>query len=138
MAETTKRLVLKFPKSSIDQPIVYRLIKDFDLIFNILKAKITPDEEGFLVIELIGEEKNVNKGLDYLKGLNVEIEPFSKEVTRDDKRCTHCTTCVPVCPTKALDIPDRKTMKVEYDNEKCIACEACVEVCPYKAMKVKY
>jgi NAD-dependent dihydropyrimidine dehydrogenase PreA subunit len=137
MAET-KRLVLKFPKETIEQPIVYKLIKEYDLIFNILKAKITPDEEGFVVIELTGEESNIKKGLDYLKGLNVTIEPFSKEVTRDDKKCTNCTTCVTHCPTKALDIPDRKTMKVEYDNEKCIACEACVEVCPYGAMKVKY
>ncbi|MBW2984721.1 4Fe-4S dicluster domain-containing protein [Candidatus Woesearchaeota archaeon] len=138
MAETSKRLVLHFPKTIIDQPIVYRLIKDFDLIFNILKAKVTPDEEGLLVIELTGDEKNINKGLEYLKGLGVKVEPFSKEVTRDDKKCTNCTVCVAVCPTNALHIPDRKTMRVEYDNSKCIACEACVEVCPYKAMKVRY
>lgn len=138
MAEQSKRLVLHFPKNTINQPIVYKLIKDFDLVFNILKAKITPEEEGFVAIEITGDESNVRKGLDYLKGLNVTIEPFSKEVTRDEAKCTNCTSCVAVCPTKALSIPDRKTMKVVFDNEKCIACEACVEVCPYKAMKVRY
>jgi ABC-type methionine transport system ATPase subunit len=47
-----KRIVLHFPKRMVDEPILYRLIKDYDLEFNILKASITLEEEGLMVVEL--------------------------------------------------------------------------------------
>ncbi|MFZ0050244.1 MAG: NIL domain-containing protein, partial [Desulfobaccales bacterium] len=31
-------LVLRFNREVVDQPIIYRLVKDFDLEFNLLKA----------------------------------------------------------------------------------------------------
>ena len=43
----SKRIVLHFPKRLVDEPIVYNLIKEHDLKFNILKASITPEEEGY-------------------------------------------------------------------------------------------
>ncbi len=42
----SKRVVLQFPKRMIDEPIIYRLVKDYDLVPNILKASITPKEQG--------------------------------------------------------------------------------------------
>jgi len=48
----SKRIVLHFPKRMVDRPIVSRLVKDYDLDFNILKALVTPEEEGLLVLEL--------------------------------------------------------------------------------------
>jgi hypothetical protein len=50
----SKRIVLHFPHRLVDQPIVYKLVKDFDLQFNILKAYVTPQEEGLMVLELSG------------------------------------------------------------------------------------
>ena len=44
----TKRIVLRFPKRMVERPIIYRLVKDYDLEFNILKASITPEQEGLL------------------------------------------------------------------------------------------
>jgi hypothetical protein len=38
----------------VERPIIYRLVKDYDLEFNILKASITPEQEGLLVLELKG------------------------------------------------------------------------------------
>ena len=52
----TKRIVLRFPKRMVDRPIIYRLVKDFDLEFNILKASITPEQEGLMVLELKGNQ----------------------------------------------------------------------------------
>ena len=54
----SKRIVLKFPPNLIDQPIVYKLVKEYDLVFNILRARVTPKEEGELVIELQGKKQN--------------------------------------------------------------------------------
>jgi len=133
----SKRIVLTFPHKLLDQPIVYKLVKDHDLVFNILQAKITPKEEGLMVLELKGKKENYAEGVKYLTGLGVKIQPLSQDVTRDDARCTHCGACISTCPSEALYI-DKKTMKVIFDSEKCIACELCVRACPPRAMIVKF
>ena len=132
------KLVLKFPKSLVDKPIISDLIKRYKLDFNILKANISPNSEGLLVLELKGKDKDYDEALEYLKGLKVDIQPLSKDIIKDDKKCTNCTLCVSLCPTQALYIKDRKTMKVGFDPEKCVACEACIPVCPYKALTLKF
>ncbi len=132
----SKRIVLKFPPKLVDKPIVYKLVKDFDLVFNILRANVTPKEEGELVIELRGNKEKYAEGIKYLKNLGVKIQSLSKDVTRDEERCTHCGACITICPTGAFYV-DRKSMKVIFDAEKCIACELCVRGCPPRAMKVK-
>ena len=133
----SKRIVLTFPHQLLDQPIVYKLVKDFDLVFNILQAKITPKEEGLMVLELKGKKESYADGIKYLTSLGVKIQPLSQDVTRDDARCTHCGACITVCPTGAL-YTDKGTMKVIFDSDKCIACELCVKACPPRAMIVKF
>lgn len=133
----SKRIVLKFPPKLVDKPIVYKLVKDFDLVFNILRARITPKEVGELVIELKGHKEKYAEGIKYLKQLGVTTQPLSQDVTRDEDRCTHCGACITICPTGALYM-DKKSMKVIFDAEKCIACELCVNGCPPRAMKVKF
>jgi ferredoxin len=133
----SKRIVLTFPHKLVDQPIVYRLVKDFELVFNILQARITPQEEGVMVLELKGTKERYAEGIKYLTSLGVKIQPLSQDVKRDEERCTHCGACVTICPTEALYI-DKKTMKVIFDSDKCIACELCVKACPPRAMVVKF
>jgi len=133
----SKRIVLTFPHQLLDQSIVYKLVKDFDLVFNILQAKITPKEEGLMVLELKGKKESYVEGIKYLTNLGVKIQPLSQDVTRDDARCTHCGACITVCPTGAL-YTDKDTMKVIFDADKCIACELCVKACPPRAMIVKF
>jgi L-aspartate semialdehyde sulfurtransferase ferredoxin len=134
---TTKRIVLRFPYRLVEEPVAYRLVKDYDLEFNILKASVTPDEEGYLVLELKGEDSQFEKGLAYLKKMGLHVEPLSKDIVRDDKRCTHCGACVAICPTAALAM-DSKTRLVEFIEDKCIACELCVPACPPRAMEVRF
>lgn len=131
-----KRIVLKFPPKLVDKPIVYKLVKDFDLVFNILRARVTPNEVGELVIELKGNKEKYANGMKHLKELGVTVQPLSQDVTRDEQRCTHCGACITICPTGALYM-DKKTMQVIFEAAKCIACELCVKGCPPRAMKVK-
>ena len=43
-------LILHFSQKVVDQPIIYRLFKDYDLEFNLLKAAINPRQEGLIVM----------------------------------------------------------------------------------------
>ncbi|OAQ20392.1 NIL domain-containing protein [Thermosulfurimonas dismutans] len=131
-----KGLVLRFPAEIVDQPIVWRLVKDFDLSFNILKATILPGKEGIMVMELSGHPKNVSKGLQYLRDLGVEVKTVGQEIKRNEDLCIHCGACTAVCPTGALSV-DRETMQVVFDPDRCSACELCVTACVVRAMEVR-
>lgn len=132
----SKKILLKFPHNQVDKPIVYHLIKDFDLSFNILKANITPEEEGKMVIEITGTEDNYRKGIEFLKNQGVSAEPLKKEVKWIEEKCLQCSACISICPVGAMMI-DRNTMKISFDEEKCIACELCVKPCPPRAFEVR-
>jgi L-aspartate semialdehyde sulfurtransferase ferredoxin len=130
-----KRMILRFKRNTIDKPIVYRLVKDYNLVFNILRANISPKAESMMVMEIEGAEEDYKKGIDYFKELNIDMEPIEQDINRDESKCVHCGVCTSVCAPAALHI-DRESMKVEFDYENCVACELCVKVCPVKAMNV--
>lgn len=132
----SKILILRFPKTEVQKPIVCNLARNFDLIFNILNAGILPRKEGYMVMELSGTRKNFREGVEYLKSMGVDVQNASQEVKRDDEVCTHCGACTAVCPTEALSIK-RPEMTVEFDQSKCSVCELCVRACPPKAMQVR-
>lgn len=136
-ALVNRKVVLKFPHQLIEQPIVCQLVRDYDLDVNILKAKITPREEGLLVLELKGTESAYQRGLAYMQSLGVNIQLLSQDIVRNEDRCTHCGACVIVCPSGAL-VLDTATRRVLFKEDRCIACELCVPACPPRAMEVHY
>ncbi len=129
----TKKFLFWFPKSETEKPIVYHLVKDHNLIINIFRAKVTPEEEGYLVLDVTGKEEDIQRGLDYVKTFNVSINDGGRGLQWDSNRCTHCGNCITHCPTEALHIPDRKTMEVAFKEEVCIECLSCVENCVFNA-----
>jgi ferredoxin len=133
-----KKLVLNFPPHLIDQPITYRLIHDYGLVVNILRARITPQEWGSMVLELGDGNDRLAEAVAFLFELGVGVEPLSKEVRWHEERCIHCTACTGPCPTKALAVADPHTMTVSFDQERCIACELCLPVCPYQAVEILF
>ncbi len=130
-----KRIILRFKRNTIDKPIVYKLAKGYDLVFNILRANVSPRAESMMVLEIEGTEENFGKGIQYLKSLNIDTEPIEQDIQRNESKCVHCGVCTSVCAPEALHL-DRETMNVVFDYEKCVACELCVRVCPVKAMNV--
>ncbi len=133
----SKRIVLRFPRRLVDRPIVSRLVRDFNLDFNILKASVTPEEEGLLVLELSGKQSDYDKGIKYLTDSGVIIQSLSQDIVRNEERCTSCGACITVCPTDAFEL-DPRTREVFFRNEKCVACGLCIPACPPRAMEVHF
>lgn len=134
---TSKKIVLHFSKENWSKPIVYRLVKDFNLSFNILKANVLPRQESFMVLELSGPKADFKRGMEYLAEMGVEVEPIEKDIARLEQKCIHCGACTAVCPTGSLFI-NRKTMEVIFDSSKCSACELCIKACPPRAMESRF
>ena len=130
------KLVLIFPETIVEEPITYDLISDYGIRVNILRASIDPGKQGRMVVELSGEEIPLSQGLNYLERVGVQVTPLAQEIRHLEDRCASCTSCVPHCPTQALDV-DRKSWNVSFDPEKCIVCLSCLETCIYHAMLVE-
>ncbi len=134
MSQTiTKKLMLFFPKCECEKPIIYHLVKDHNLIVNVFRAKVTPEEEGYLALDVTGTEEDIEKGMDFVKTFNVSINTTGKGIIVDEEQCTHCGHCITHCPTGALHIADMVTREVVYSEAKCIECMGCIRVCPYNA-----
>lgn len=131
------KVVLHFPLHQLNRPVVNELIKTYDLDFNILRAEVTPDEKGFVVLELSGEEDSYQQGVEWLDSLGVTVQPLSEDVVRNEDKCTHCGACVTMCPVEAL-IVDPDTRRIDFDHDTCIGCGICVDICPPRAMVVQF
>jgi L-aspartate semialdehyde sulfurtransferase ferredoxin len=127
-------VLLVFKANIMYKPVIYRLARDFDLVFNILEAKILPRKEGRILLELKGAEDLMDKGVKFLLDHQVVVEHLSDKVWREEELCVHCGACTGLCPTSALSIrhPEMKTV---FDVQKCVACGMCGLACPFGAMK---
>ncbi|MDQ7032424.1 MAG: NIL domain-containing protein [Desulfonauticus sp.] len=132
----SKIISLHFAAKVSRQPMICNLARRFDLTFNILKARITPKEEGHMIIELSGPEEDFQKGLSYLQENGVSIQEVAQNIARDEGLCMHCGLCLSLCLTGALHL-NKETRLIEFDPQKCTACGRCTKICPVKAMQVQ-
>jgi ABC-type methionine transport system ATPase subunit len=65
-------LRLVYPPSLISEPILYQLIKRFQIQANIREAHITL-EEGWLEVELNGETNELNRAITFLEKKGIEV-----------------------------------------------------------------
>lgn len=131
----TRIYILRFPKETSSEPMIYQLVKQYDVEFNILKADILPQREGVMILELKGTKDRVKEGLKYLKSFGVKAERMAAVINRDDEKCFQCGACTGICPVGALYIK-RPGMEVVFDPDKCTGCSLCVPICPVRAMEV--
>ncbi len=131
----SKNVLLIFKKEVMYNPVIFRTIKRFDIMFNILEAKILPKQEGRLILQLEGEQDQLDRSVAYMESEGVKVEVLTDRVKRDEDRCVHCGACTAVCKTGALYI-DRSSMQVLFNPELCVVCGQCQMACPVKAVQV--
>lgn len=133
----SRRLTLSYPPDVVQEPVIYHLVKDYDLKVNILKAKVLPREGGRLILELSGNREALDAGMAYMAGLSIDVKPIVREIRVDPDKCLSCSACTAICPTQALHM-DMETWEVDLDYDKCVLCESCVSVCPYRAIDIYF
>ncbi|MDA8168295.1 MAG: NIL domain-containing protein [Nitrospiraceae bacterium] len=69
-----KRVKLTFPQQLIKEPVIFRMAKQFNVMPNIRRARVT-ETAGEMVLELEGSEADLDKGIQSLReqGVNVEL-----------------------------------------------------------------
>ena len=130
-----KRVVLTFPQDLIERPIIYRLVKDYGLVLNILRAQVSP-EEGKMVLELEGSNENIKGALNYLHEKKVRVDSLAKDIKLNDDECVSCGACIAVCSTGALSL-DAESAKLSFNRDKCILCGCCIPACPLHLIQIE-
>ncbi len=69
------RVRLTFPPERIQEPVIYHLVKDFD----IRRADVKADH-GWVILELEAKEETLERGIAWLKGKGVKVDPVERDV----------------------------------------------------------
>ena len=76
---TKRKARFTFPTSLITQPVIFDLGRNFQLVTNIRRADVREDV-GWVVLELEGEEEEIERGLNWVTSIGVRVDPVSGDV----------------------------------------------------------
>ncbi|MBA4348801.1 MAG: ferredoxin [Thermodesulfovibrio sp.] len=74
-----RRVKLTFPQHLIKEPVIFTMAKNYDVMPNIRRARVT-DTAGEMVLELDGTEENLEKGIQSLRTQGIEVELIEGDV----------------------------------------------------------
>ena len=76
---TKRRARFTFPTGLITEPVILNLGRDFDVVTNIRRADVREDV-GWVVLEIEGDEDEIDKGLAWVKSMGVRVDPVTGDV----------------------------------------------------------
>ncbi len=74
-----KRAKLTFPQQLIKEPVIFTMAKQFNIMPNIRRARVT-ETVGEMILEIEGAEIDLEKGIQWLKGKGIEVELVEGDV----------------------------------------------------------
>ncbi|MGH7442397.1 MAG: NIL domain-containing protein [bacterium] len=75
----SRPLELDFPARLVGLPVIYELVKRFDLVPNIKRANVT-QVFGYIQLELKGRASAMEAAMLYLQKTGVGVSPIEKDV----------------------------------------------------------
>ncbi|MBM3933899.1 MAG: FeS-binding protein [SAR202 cluster bacterium] len=77
--KTRRRVKFTFSTELITEPVIYVLGRKFDVVTNIRRADVREDQ-GWVVLEMEGEEDEITKALEWVGSTGVRIDPVSGDM----------------------------------------------------------
>ncbi len=131
-----RRYALRFSPTLVEQPIVSKLARSYDVDINILNADVASGRGGKLIVELSGSEENLNASVLYLSNLGVVVSEMVRELLFNQEGCIDCGACTAVCSSGALRMDNNA--KLTFDVSLCVVCGLCVQACPMRLFEVSH
>ena len=75
----SKRVRFTFPTELITEPVIYQLGQKFKIVTNIRRADVREDM-GWVVLELEGEEEEIDRGVEWVSSAGVRVDPVAGDV----------------------------------------------------------
>lgn len=73
------RVRLTFPPERVTEPVVYNIGHQYNVVTNIRRANVTADE-GWIILELIGDTDELERVVDHLRNIRVQVEPVEGDL----------------------------------------------------------
>ncbi len=73
------KLKLIYPEEKIKEPLLSKVCKNFNIDINIRKANVQ-EKMGWLELEFIGNDEEIEKAINYLVENGVEVQPIEGQV----------------------------------------------------------
>jgi ABC-type methionine transport system ATPase subunit len=74
-----RRILLTYPQDLVPEPVIYRMVKQFDVIPNIRRADVSEDQ-GWVILELEGSEATIEAALEWVASTGVRVDHAMGEV----------------------------------------------------------
>jgi ABC-type methionine transport system ATPase subunit len=74
-----RQVMFTFPRKLIKEPIIYDLSHKFEVVTNIRRADVSEDR-GWVVLELEGEDKEIDAGVTWVKEKGVRVDPIVGDI----------------------------------------------------------
>lgn len=76
---TSVRLFVSFPEEIVDRPLLYEVVKEFDVVPNIRRANVE-EHSGWVIFELRGEQDRLEAAVAYLEGAGCTVNRMEGDV----------------------------------------------------------
>ena len=73
------RLFVSFPEQLVDRPLIYEVIKKFDVVPNIRRANVE-DHSGWIILEMNGDTSRLDASVAYLEELGCTVNRMEGDV----------------------------------------------------------
>ena len=74
-----QRVKFTFQESLVKQPVIYELGRKFKLVTHSRRADVDEDV-GWVVLELDGDEEEIQSGLEWVSSTGVRVDPLGGDV----------------------------------------------------------
>lgn len=74
-----RQVMFTFPEELVKEPIIYNLGHQFKVVTNIRRADVTTNR-GWVVLELEGEEHEIDRGIAWMTGKGVRVDPVLGDI----------------------------------------------------------
>ena len=77
--EKPLKLFVSFPEERVSQPVIYELVKRFDVVPNIRRANVE-QHSGWVILELNGEQDALDGSIAYLEEVGCTVNTMEGDV----------------------------------------------------------
>ena len=73
------RLFVSFPETLVDKPMIYEMVKRYDVVPNIRRANVEA-HSGWVILELSGAHEACDEAIAYLEGVGCTVNRMEGDV----------------------------------------------------------
>jgi len=73
------RLFVSFPEELVNRPLIYEIVKKFDVVPSIRRANVE-EHSGWVILEINGEQAQLDDAISYFEGLGCTVNRMEGDV----------------------------------------------------------